>query len=82
MGPQLVVAFVVETLDGSFLVVRLIRSTWPLVQGWFGLVSRYSMSFASQIHLARPGRVTVARLVSEMDAVAHWEAPVREPRRP
>jgi hypothetical protein len=30
-------------------MVRFIRSTWPFVQGWFGLVSRCSMAFASQI---------------------------------
>ena len=32
------------------LTVRFIRSTWPLVQGWFGLVSRWSMSALAQVY--------------------------------
>ena len=46
---QLVVVFVVEALTVASLMVRFIRSTWPLVHGWLGLVSRCSISFASQI---------------------------------
>jgi hypothetical protein len=41
---ELVVAVVVVALRG-----RVIRSTWPFVHGWFGLVSRCSISLASQI---------------------------------
>jgi hypothetical protein len=55
--PELVVAFVVETLNGRLLdgavhplYPRLREGRLcPLVQGWFGLVSRCSISFASQI---------------------------------
>jgi hypothetical protein len=31
------------------LIVRFMRSTWPFVQGWLGLVSRCSIPLASQI---------------------------------
>jgi len=34
-----------------------------------------------EAHLTQPGRVAVARL-GELDAIAHWEAPVREPLSP
>ena len=37
---ELVVGVVVEALDGRFLKRPVMRSTWPLVQGWRGLVSR------------------------------------------
>ena len=46
MLSELLVALVVEALDSGSLMVRFILSTWPLVQGCFGLVSRWSMSFS------------------------------------
>ncbi len=38
MCPQIGVRFVVICLMVAFLSVRFMRSTWPFVQGWLGLV--------------------------------------------
>lgn len=46
---KLVVALGMERLTAASSMVRLIRSICPLVHGWFGLVSRCSISFATQI---------------------------------
>jgi len=43
------VALVVEAFNGSLLDGAVHPLDLPLVQGWFGFVSRCSMSFASQI---------------------------------
>ena len=40
VAAQLVVGVVVERLTVASLMVRFIRSTWPLVQGCLGLVRR------------------------------------------
>ncbi len=56
-------------------MVRFIRSTWPLVQGWFGLVSLCSMSCwrqsrVEQVHAElRRGPRSVAGRMAELDAV-------------
>ena len=42
--------------DEFWLMVRFMRSTWPLVLEWFGLVRRCSMWFALQIMSKRMGR--------------------------
>jgi hypothetical protein len=47
--PKLVMALAVERLTAASLLVQCVRSTYPLDQGRFGLVSRWSISFASQI---------------------------------
>src|SRR5712671_7543746 len=58
VAAQLVVVVVVIPFDGRLLDVRFIRSTWPFVQGWFGLVSRCSMLFRQQ-HDRRDDHATV-----------------------
>ena len=46
---QLIVAVVMKAFDDGVLDVRFIRSTWPLVQGWFGLANRCWRRWSSQI---------------------------------
>lgn len=43
MLSELIVMEVVVGANGGLLMVRFMRSTWPLVQGWLGLVRRWSM---------------------------------------
>jgi hypothetical protein len=47
------------------------RSTWPLVQGWFGWVSRCSIRLADHVEAHRPGidGVPVAGLLCELNSV-------------
>ena len=40
MGPKLIVALVAVSHDGHVIESALVRSTWPLVDGWFGFVKR------------------------------------------
>ena len=65
--PELVMAVVMVALDGRATMVRFIRSTWPLVQGCLGLVSRCSMSFWAQASSNEWARnrspLVIARLV-------------------
>lgn len=60
-------------LTVAALIVRFIRLTRPLVHGWFGLVSRCAIPFASQIMSKRICREHVVfrfrGLVGELDAV-------------
>lgn len=61
-----------EAFDGGFLNVRLIRSTWPSVQGWLGFVRLCLIPLASQIMSKPIGRVDgvpVPALLGELDAV-------------
>ncbi len=48
MPAELVVALVGVARTVASLSVRFIRSTCPFVQGWFGLVRRWSTSFWAQ----------------------------------
>ncbi len=41
-------AGIVERLDGGVLDGASVRSAWPLVQGWQGLVSLCSIPFSAQ----------------------------------
>jgi len=41
---NVIMALIVEALESGSLMVRFILSTCPLVQGCFGLVSRWSIS--------------------------------------
>jgi hypothetical protein len=67
--PQLVVAPVVKAFDGRFLN-RAVRSLDLTVGPRIGLVSRCSMSLASQIMTKRIWRdQAVLRLCAELDAV-------------
>src|ERR1700751_5290069 len=56
-------------------MVRFIRSTWPLVQGWFELVSRWSMPCSRQVRskglATKAGGWSLSILwqISELDAV-------------
>lgn len=56
MCSELVVAFIMEALDGRVLDGAFIRSTWPLVHGWLVLVSLCPIPSASQIMSKRIGR--------------------------
>jgi hypothetical protein len=49
VGSPLIVALVVEPFHCWVLDRSVIRSTSPFVQRWFGLASRCSIPFASQI---------------------------------
>ncbi|ESY52261.1 hypothetical protein X744_29580 [Mesorhizobium sp. LNJC372A00] len=50
MGAEVVMALVVETLDGGVLDSPVVLSTWPLVHGCLALVVRCSMSFLAQAY--------------------------------
>ena len=81
--PQLVVAVVVEAFDGSLLdgaVHALDLSVGPRVVR-FGepVLDLVRLADHVEAHLARSGGVAVARLLGELDAIAHWEALVRGP---
>ena len=39
---QMLMGLVIAVFTVASLSVRFMRSTWPLVQGWLGLVSRWS----------------------------------------
>lgn len=80
MFPQLSVAGVVVALDrrlprlreGKLLKVRFMRSTWPLVHGWFGLVSRSSMSCSRQIWSKRLTRYRAVGPRRFLGSSANW----------
>lgn len=54
VGGQLGMAVVMIAFDRRFLMVRFIRSTWPLAHGCFTLVRRCSIPFSSQTRSKRP----------------------------
>jgi len=59
-------------------MVRFIRSTWPLVHGWLGLVRRCSIPFfADHVEAHRPGGdgVAVPGLLGELDPVVGKNRP-------
>jgi hypothetical protein len=49
MGFELLVAVIVVALDSGSLMVRFMRSTWPLVQGCLTLVRRCSLTQAQLV---------------------------------
>lgn len=59
MRAQLIVAVIMEALDGGVVDGGFIGSTCRLVQGWFGKVSQWSNSLASPIMSKHIGRVHV-----------------------
>ena len=48
MLSEVLVGLVIKRLTVASLRVRFMRSTWPLVQGCFGLVRRWSMFALAQ----------------------------------
>ncbi len=83
--PQLLVALVVEAFDGGLLdgaVHPLDLTVGPgVVRLGEAVLDVVGLADHVEAHLARPGGVAVARLLGELDAIAHWEAAVREPPR-
>lgn len=76
-------AFVMEALDGR-LFDRAVHSLDLTVDPGMVLLGEPVLDVVRltdhvEAHLPLPGGAAVARLVGELDAVAHWEAPVREP---
>ena len=56
MRAEVVMAIVVIPFGGRVFNRAFMRSTCPFVQGWFGLVRRFSMPFAAQMMSNRMGR--------------------------